>query len=115
MNRPITGFTLDDKGDWIAQLSCGHGQHMRHTSPFANRPWVLTASGRESKLGVPVDCVRCDRFEMPETVVAFKRTATFTEHTVPDGLRTDHTTAAGLGQNHGCWGDTSLSGRCAQN
>ena len=24
MNRPITGFRLDDHGDWTALLSCGH-------------------------------------------------------------------------------------------
>ena len=27
MNRPITGFRLDDRGDWTALLSCGHAQH----------------------------------------------------------------------------------------
>ena len=96
MIRPIIGFTQDDRGDWIASLSCGHAQHMRHAPPFTSRPWVLTAEGRDSMLGAPVDCVRCDRFEMPETVVAFKRTETFTEHTVPDALLTDHTTPAGI-------------------
>lgn len=96
MTRPITAFRLDDKGDWIAVLSCGHAQHMRHAPPFTSRPWVLTAEGRDSKLGAPVDCVRCDRFEVPEAVVTFKRTETFTEHTVPDGLLKDHTTAPGV-------------------
>ena len=42
MNRPITGFRRDDHGDWTALLSCGHAQHVRHTPPFTNRPWVTT-------------------------------------------------------------------------
>ena len=34
MNRPLTGFRLDDHGDWTALLSCGHAQHVRHAPPF---------------------------------------------------------------------------------
>ena len=82
MNRPITGFRLDDHGDWTARLSCGHAQHVRHTPPFTNRPWVTTASGRDSRRGEPLPCVRCDRFELPERVVAYQHTPVFTERSI---------------------------------
>jgi tellurite methyltransferase len=96
MQRPITGFRLDDYGDWAARLSCGHVQHVRHDPPFASRPWVQTAAGRESRLGEDLDCVRCDRFEMPETFVRYAQTPEFTEHDVPSRLRANHSTPAGV-------------------
>ena len=61
MERPITGFAQDDAGDWIALLSCGHRQHVRHKPPFTLRPWVVTEEGRASKLGAALECAACDR------------------------------------------------------
>ena len=29
MHQPIVGFHLDEYGDWVADLRCGHGQHVR--------------------------------------------------------------------------------------
>ena len=26
--------------DWVAELECGHTQHVRHDPPWTNRPWV---------------------------------------------------------------------------
>lgn len=66
MKRTITGFHRDPAEDWVAELVCGHGQHVRHKPPFFSRPWILTVEGRHSRLGVELDCVRCDRFELPE-------------------------------------------------
>ncbi|MBA3392802.1 MAG: DUF3565 domain-containing protein [Deltaproteobacteria bacterium] len=60
MQRAITGFHLDEHGDWVAELACGHGQHVRHKPPFQLRPWVVTAEGRASRIGVELTCVRCD-------------------------------------------------------
>lgn len=65
MLRAITGYHWDDVGDPVAELSCGHGQHVRHKPPLFMRPWVTTAEGRASMLGVELDCVRCDRNEPP--------------------------------------------------
>ena len=42
MKRAITGFHQDDEGHWVADLVCGHTQHVRHNPPLSNRPWVLT-------------------------------------------------------------------------
>ena len=96
MKRPIVGFGLDDRGDWTARLSCGHAQHVRHRPPFESRPWVMTQAGRESRLGMPLDCVRCDRFELPDDCVSDSRTPVFTETSVPPRLRAHHQTAAGV-------------------
>ena len=57
--RAIVGFHTDDDGDWVADLACGHGQHVRHEPPWQNRPWVVTAEGRARFLGTELRCVRC--------------------------------------------------------
>lgn len=96
MKRPITGFALDDQNDWYATLSCGHRQHVRHRPPFIERPWVTTAAGRDRRLGTNLDCVRCDRFELPEHFSVYKDTAVFTEASIPIAFTADHTTKAGV-------------------
>ena len=60
MQRGITGYHKDDEGDWVAELECGHGQHVRHNPPWVNRPWVLTPEGRNAQLGKLLDCKKCD-------------------------------------------------------
>jgi hypothetical protein len=60
MQRRITGFTTDDEGHWVALLDCGHRQHMRHRPPFERRAWVTTPEGRASRLGIAVNCRRCE-------------------------------------------------------
>ncbi|HEY4187318.1 MAG TPA: DUF3565 domain-containing protein [Polyangia bacterium] len=60
MKRTITGFHQDDLGDWVAELSCGHGQHVRHRPPWQVRPWVVTAVGRQARLGAQLHCKLCD-------------------------------------------------------
>jgi hypothetical protein len=80
MERPITGFRLDEAGDWVAVLGCGHPQHVRHKPPFVRRPWVTTEAGRRRMLGRMLDCLRCDRLELPAAAVPGART----EHALPD-------------------------------
>jgi hypothetical protein len=60
VNQPITGWHLDDEGHWVAELACGHGQHVRHNPPLTFRPWVLEPEGRARFLGYELNCVRCD-------------------------------------------------------
>ena len=57
--RRIVGFHRDGEGHWVADLECGHGQHVRHEPPLASRPWVVTVGGRASMLGTALGCVRC--------------------------------------------------------
>lgn len=63
MEQSITGFHKDEKGDWVAELACGHNQHVRHNPPWMLRPWVTTQKGRESRIGHLLDCKKCDRNE----------------------------------------------------
>jgi hypothetical protein len=57
--RRIVGFHTDAENHWVADLECGHGQHMRHQPPWHVRPWVLTADGRERFIGTAIPCPRC--------------------------------------------------------
>ena len=59
IEREIIGFHLDDEQHWVAQLVCGHNQHVRHDPPWQSRPWVITEHGREQALGSILACVKC--------------------------------------------------------
>jgi hypothetical protein len=63
MRQPITGYHTDDQNDWVAELKCGHNQHVRHDPPWQVRPWVETEEGRNEHLGHLLDCKKCDRNE----------------------------------------------------
>jgi len=95
MERKIVGYHQDEKGDWVADLDCFHGQHVRHEPPFFNRPWSDSEEGRTSKLGEVLNCVRCDALEFPEGLSEYKRTPEFTQDTIPKGLLKNHTTKLG--------------------
>ena len=60
MQTTISGFEQDDEGYWVALLSCGHRQHVRHKPPFIERPWVVERQSREAMVGQPIDCPLCD-------------------------------------------------------
>jgi hypothetical protein len=55
----IVDFRQDEHGDWVAVLSCGHTQHVRHRPPWQNRPWVLDPEQRQARLGSPFGCGWC--------------------------------------------------------
>ena len=59
VERRIVGFHLDDQNHWVAQLECGHNQHVRHDPPWTNRPWVVTPEGRAQVLGQTLPCLKC--------------------------------------------------------
>ncbi len=61
MKQAIMGFHLDELDHWVADLACGHTQHVRHDPPWQNRPWVITVVGRAEKLGFELDCVDCEK------------------------------------------------------
>ena len=64
MKQRIIGFHRDEHRHWVADLECGHGQHVRHDPPWSERPWVVTPQGRGEKLGETLDCKKCDE-ELP--------------------------------------------------
>lgn len=88
----ISGFHRDPEGYWVAELACGHNQHMRHRPPMERRPWVESEVERAKKVGAPIDCPLCTMPALPEGLRAYKRTATFSEDAVPAGLLRDHRT-----------------------
>jgi len=60
MKHAIVGFHQDEHGDWVADLACGHAQHVRHQPPFVSRPWVVSEQGRASRVGEALDCKTCE-------------------------------------------------------
>jgi hypothetical protein len=66
MHQAITGFHLDAHDDWVAELACGHNQHVRHNPPWTNRPWVVTAEGRAQMRGTLLPCKKCDAGAPPD-------------------------------------------------
>lgn len=68
MNQPIARFHLDIENDWVAELACGHFQHVRHKPPWIQRPWVVTEEGRESMVGELLDCKKCDSGAPPDSL-----------------------------------------------
>ena len=60
VKRAIIGFHLDEHEDWVADLECGHTQHVRHQPPWQERPWVITEKGRKSHLGQILLCKKCE-------------------------------------------------------
>jgi len=60
MERRIVGFHQDEEQHWVADLECGHTQHVRHNPPWINRPWVTTQQGRANVLGATLDCKKCE-------------------------------------------------------
>lgn len=60
MKRRIIGFHQDEEQHWVAELECGHVQHVRHRPPWFVRPWTTTPEGRAGMLGQTLDCRLCD-------------------------------------------------------
>ncbi|WP_457651965.1 DUF3565 domain-containing protein [Rhodocaloribacter sp.] len=60
MKRAIVGFHQDEEGDWVAELACGHQQHVRHNPPWIERPWVATEERRRASLGRKLRCKICE-------------------------------------------------------
>ena len=68
MKRRIENFYRDEEGHWVAELSCGHSQHMRHNPPFTQRPWIMSQAGRDAKIGTAIDCPLCDKVQSSSLV-----------------------------------------------
>ena len=90
VRRTIEGFHEDEEGDWVAELSCLHGQHVRHRPPFWDRPWVTTEEARRARVGTTLDCPLCDRAELPDGLELTRTAGPFDEATLPVALQRDH-------------------------
>ena len=88
----VRAFHQDEEGAWVAELECGHAQHVRHRPPMETREWVLTEEGRQTKVGASFPCRYCLMPRTPTEASEYKRTATFDKATTPAGLLKSHTT-----------------------
>jgi len=104
VERQISGYHQDEAGDWVAELACGHDQHVRHRPPFQVRAWVLDPGERIGRLGTPLDCPLCDRAELPEGLRRVRSSPVWDERSLPAGLRRAHRVAAGT------WGRIIVQG-----
>ena len=95
MRRRIVSFRQDDVGDWVAELSCLHRQHVRHRPPFHDRAWVLDDVQRGQRVGTELDCPLCDRAELPGDLDVIRTAGPFDVDSLPPGLRASHVVAAG--------------------
>ena len=103
---PIRAFHQDEESHWVADLECGHSQHVRHRPPIEVREWVLTEEGRRGRIGASLPCRLCRMPRLPVAASEYKRTPIFDATTTPAGLRKSHTTKAGV------WGEiVVLAGR----
>jgi hypothetical protein len=60
MKRKIANFHTDDEDHWVADLECGHTQHVRHRPPFEERYWVVDPKLRRERIGTYLNCKECD-------------------------------------------------------
>ncbi|WP_025820016.1 DUF3565 domain-containing protein [Shewanella marina] len=60
MKQPIISYHQDELRDWVAELGCGHFQHVRHNPPWQVREWVVSPQGREQFIGYLLYCLKCD-------------------------------------------------------
>jgi tellurite methyltransferase len=98
VNRAIVAFRQDDAGEWVADLSCLHAQHVRHRPPFRLAPWVLDDRQRAARVGTPLDCPLCDRGELPDGLRVVRTTETWDGETMPTALGRAQRVGAGTGE-----------------
>jgi len=60
MKQAIIGYHLDEHQHWVADLACGHTIHVRHDPPWQNRERVITVEGRAEKIGLKLECKKCE-------------------------------------------------------
>ena len=86
----VVSFREDDDGAFVAELACGHAQHVRHRPPLESRPWVTTEAGRRAFVGTALPCPLCRMPKLPTDVAVYKSTAVFDARSVPAGLKRTH-------------------------
>jgi hypothetical protein len=60
IRRKIVAFHQDEFFDWLADLECGHQQHVRHNPPWTTRHWVTAPQGRLDHIGLELPCSLCE-------------------------------------------------------
>ena len=55
----ITGLHLNEDNHWVADLSFGHTQHVRHNPPWQQREWVFSDNRRNDFIGFELEYKSC--------------------------------------------------------
>lgn len=66
MDQRIVAFHRDAEEHWVADLECGHTQHVRHDPPWQNRPWVVEEASCMAYVGTILSCPQCDEPPMAQ-------------------------------------------------
>ncbi|PRQ07571.1 DUF3565 domain-containing protein [Enhygromyxa salina] len=98
----ITGFHRDDEDIWVAELDCGHAQHIRHAPPFSLAAWVNEPAERAAHLGTRLRCQLCRMPRRPPCATMYKQTPEYDETTIPAGLLRSHRLRGGA------WGEIEV-------
>ena len=61
VQRKSIGLHQDEVQDGVADVACGHQQHVRHTPPWVKRPRVVSPEGRRSRFEYALDCADCEQ------------------------------------------------------
>ena len=51
----IIDFHLNEDNHWLADLSCGQTQHVKHNPTWQQREWVLSDKGRNDFIGFEIE------------------------------------------------------------
>lgn len=102
MQRRVVRVRRDEHGERIADLDCMHTQPLGRTRDLGRRarqedPSPATGSAGDSGLiSSPLECLRCDRAELPCGLTVVRTAGPFDETNVPAGLRRAHRVAEGV-------------------
>jgi tellurite resistance-related uncharacterized protein len=86
----IIGFQRESDTAWVAQLDCGHAQHVRHAPPFNLAPWVIDEQGRAEHVGALLPCPLCRMPRLPACASVYKSTPIYDAASLPGGLLRSH-------------------------
>ncbi len=93
--RTIESLRRESEHAVVLRLGCGHTRHVRHNPPLSDHPWVVDQAASAEKVGQAIECGACVQRRLPAEAAFVRKTADFSESTVPRGLRADHRTRAG--------------------
>lgn len=86
----IISFQRESDTAWVAQLDCGHTQHIRHAPPFKLAPWVVGEQARAERIGALLPCPLCRMPRLPACARVYKSTPIYDVASLPSGLLQSH-------------------------
>ncbi len=90
MERAVTGYQADENGDLVAELACGHDQHVQPQPLLQLRDRIAGPVRNAACLGALLDCPLRDRTEMPDAIGWIRVTPVRSEQPMPVGPHRAH-------------------------